>query len=302
MLCAVVVLGVLARRINIPYPVACVAGGLAMSFIHNAPHPVLEPDLFFSVRAAAAALRRRVEHGLARVQAQPASDSAAVRSGWSSSRRSPSRRSSTRPCPDLPGRSRLRSERSCRRPTRSPPKRFSNGCRYRAASSRSSAANAWSTTRPRSYSTDLRVAAIATAHVRSRRGRARVLRRRDRRHRRRPCDRVLGGVRHSLHRARRLRSADADQRRLAHRRRSRRICSPKSVHVSGVLSAVTAGMLLSRRIEFRRRFRDAHRWPRDVADAALRSQRVRLFADRPTAAADHRSVSSMTSENICSTD
>jgi Na+/H+ antiporter len=47
MLCAVVVLGVLARRINIPYPVACVAGGLAMSFIHNAPHPVLEPDLFF---------------------------------------------------------------------------------------------------------------------------------------------------------------------------------------------------------------------------------------------------------------
>jgi CPA1 family monovalent cation:H+ antiporter len=47
MLCAVVVLGVLARRINIPYPVACVAGGLAMSFIHHAPHPVLEPDLFF---------------------------------------------------------------------------------------------------------------------------------------------------------------------------------------------------------------------------------------------------------------
>ena len=49
MLCAVVALGVLARRINIPYPVACVAGGLAMSFIHNAPHPVLEPDIFFLI-------------------------------------------------------------------------------------------------------------------------------------------------------------------------------------------------------------------------------------------------------------
>jgi monovalent cation/hydrogen antiporter len=47
MLCAVVVLGILARRFNVPYPIACVAGGLAMSFLHNAPHPVLEPDLFF---------------------------------------------------------------------------------------------------------------------------------------------------------------------------------------------------------------------------------------------------------------
>jgi Na+/H+ antiporter len=47
MLCAVVALGILARRFNIPYPIACVAGGIAMSFLRHAPHPVLEPDLFF---------------------------------------------------------------------------------------------------------------------------------------------------------------------------------------------------------------------------------------------------------------
>jgi monovalent cation/hydrogen antiporter len=47
MLCAVVVLAVLARRFNVPYPIACVAGGIGMSFLHNAPHPVLDPDLFF---------------------------------------------------------------------------------------------------------------------------------------------------------------------------------------------------------------------------------------------------------------
>jgi CPA1 family monovalent cation:H+ antiporter len=47
MLCAVVILGVLARRLHVPYPIACVAGGIAMSFFKNAPHPVLEPDLFF---------------------------------------------------------------------------------------------------------------------------------------------------------------------------------------------------------------------------------------------------------------
>jgi CPA1 family monovalent cation:H+ antiporter len=47
MLCAVVAVAVLARRFHIPYPIACVVAGIGLSFVHGAPHPVLEPDLFF---------------------------------------------------------------------------------------------------------------------------------------------------------------------------------------------------------------------------------------------------------------
>ncbi len=44
-LAAVVVLTVIARRLNIPYPIAFVVGGILLAFSRNLPHPHLEPDL-----------------------------------------------------------------------------------------------------------------------------------------------------------------------------------------------------------------------------------------------------------------
>jgi monovalent cation/hydrogen antiporter len=44
-LCAVVVLTVLARRLNVPYPIAFVIGGAALAIVHNLPHPHLDPNL-----------------------------------------------------------------------------------------------------------------------------------------------------------------------------------------------------------------------------------------------------------------
>lgn len=44
-LCAVVVLTVLARRLKVPYPIAFVIGGAALGLMRNLPHPHLDPNL-----------------------------------------------------------------------------------------------------------------------------------------------------------------------------------------------------------------------------------------------------------------
>ncbi len=44
-LCAVVILTVLARRLSVPYPIAFVIGGAALGFMHHLPHPHIDPNL-----------------------------------------------------------------------------------------------------------------------------------------------------------------------------------------------------------------------------------------------------------------
>ncbi|MGC1380131.1 MAG: Na+/H+ antiporter [Candidatus Baltobacteraceae bacterium] len=44
-LCAVVVLTVVAKRFNIPYPIACVIGGAMLGFARHLPRPHVDPDL-----------------------------------------------------------------------------------------------------------------------------------------------------------------------------------------------------------------------------------------------------------------
>jgi monovalent cation/hydrogen antiporter len=44
-LCAVVVLTLLARRLRVPYPIAFVIGGAALALLRNLPHPHLDPNL-----------------------------------------------------------------------------------------------------------------------------------------------------------------------------------------------------------------------------------------------------------------
>jgi monovalent cation/hydrogen antiporter len=44
-LAAVVVLSVLARKLRIPYPIAFVIGGVVLAFSRNLPHPHIEPEL-----------------------------------------------------------------------------------------------------------------------------------------------------------------------------------------------------------------------------------------------------------------
>ncbi len=44
-LCAVVILTVLARRFNVPYPIACVLGGALLGFTRHLPRPHIDPDL-----------------------------------------------------------------------------------------------------------------------------------------------------------------------------------------------------------------------------------------------------------------
>lgn len=48
-LSAVVVLSVLAKRINIPYPISFVIGGVALAFARNLPHPHFDPDIILLV-------------------------------------------------------------------------------------------------------------------------------------------------------------------------------------------------------------------------------------------------------------
>ncbi|MBV8374371.1 MAG: Na+/H+ antiporter [Candidatus Eremiobacteraeota bacterium] len=48
-LVAVVVLSVLAKRFHVPYPIAFVIGGIGLAFSKNLPHPHVEPDLILLV-------------------------------------------------------------------------------------------------------------------------------------------------------------------------------------------------------------------------------------------------------------
>jgi CPA1 family monovalent cation:H+ antiporter len=44
-LVAVVILSIVAKRLRIPYPIAFVIGGVALAFMHNLPHPRFDPEL-----------------------------------------------------------------------------------------------------------------------------------------------------------------------------------------------------------------------------------------------------------------
>jgi monovalent cation/hydrogen antiporter len=48
-LSVVIVLSVLARRLNIPYPISFVIGGVGLAFARNLPHPHFDPDIILLV-------------------------------------------------------------------------------------------------------------------------------------------------------------------------------------------------------------------------------------------------------------
>lgn len=48
-LCAVVVLAVLAKRFQIPYPIAFVIGGVGLAFAHNIPRPHFDPEVILLI-------------------------------------------------------------------------------------------------------------------------------------------------------------------------------------------------------------------------------------------------------------
>jgi Na+/H+ antiporter len=48
-LCAVVVLSVTAKRFNVPFPISFVIGGVALAFAHNLPHPHFDPDIVLMI-------------------------------------------------------------------------------------------------------------------------------------------------------------------------------------------------------------------------------------------------------------
>ncbi len=47
LLCATVAAAILAKRVNVPYPIAFVLGGLLLAFVPNMPEPRIDPQLIF---------------------------------------------------------------------------------------------------------------------------------------------------------------------------------------------------------------------------------------------------------------
>ncbi len=47
LLCATVAAAILAKRINVPYPIAFVVGGILLAFVPNMPEPHIDPQLIF---------------------------------------------------------------------------------------------------------------------------------------------------------------------------------------------------------------------------------------------------------------
>ena len=67
----VAVFAVIARRIQVPYPIVLVVAGLAISFVPRMPRVPLDPNVVFRGVSAAAAVCVGVDDVVAGVSAEP---------------------------------------------------------------------------------------------------------------------------------------------------------------------------------------------------------------------------------------
>ena len=71
LLIVVATLAILAKKVELPYPVLLVIGGLALGFVPGLPAVQLEPEIVFLFLLAAVALSGRAFYFLARFSRQP---------------------------------------------------------------------------------------------------------------------------------------------------------------------------------------------------------------------------------------